>query len=144
MKFKFINFSYPYELLMIEDDGWPEVPCPLPYSNLPDGEYMIRGNQKEHRKNYWKVEGVWFLTSESTKDNGHYLCDAERYALYPQKPESFWKKLDEVPWKCLTKYWQRALYGYQFNMDLRKSSRRNRKDWMHLFDDLDLEEEEEE
>lgn len=123
MKFKFINFSYEVDLLMVEDNSWEIVPCPLPYSNLPDGEYLIRGPAKEHRKCYWKVEDVWFLTENITKDNGHHMCDAARYLLFPQQSESFWKNLKAVPWKCLSKYWQRALWGYEFSMQLRETGR---------------------
>lgn len=130
MKFKFINSPYERDLLMIEADNLEEVPNPLPYSNLPNGEYMIRGNKKGHRKEYWKIEGKWFLISSVEKDNGHYMCDATEYALYPQKPESFWKSLKSVHWKCLSKYWRRALYGYTFHMELRESSRRMAKDWI--------------
>ena len=122
MKFKFISFYHEYEIEELEED-FEEVSNPLPYSNLPDGEYMIRGNKKGHRKEYWKIENKWFLISTVDKDNGHYMCDAAAYTLYPQKPESFWKKLSEVHWKCLSKYWRRALYGYQFHMQLREQYR---------------------
>lgn len=122
MKFKFINFHHEYEIEELEED-FKEVPSPLPYLNLPNGEYLIRGSHKGHRKEYWKSGEYWFLVSHSEKDNGHYMCDATTYALYPQKPESFWKKLSEVHWKCLSKYWRRALYGYQFHMELREQSR---------------------
>lgn len=63
------------------------------------------------------------------------MCDATEYALYPQKPESFWKKLSEVPRNCLSEYWRRALYGYQFHMELRESSRNMSKQRMHIFDE---------
>lgn len=131
MKFKFLNFQ---NQLTKEDllEDFKEVSAPLPYKNLPDGEYLIRGDKAQHRKTYWKSGDCWVLVSESTKDNGHFMCDATSYKLYPQLSEKEWKALSEVPFKCLNKYWQRALYGYMFEMDLRKMSRSKAKDFLNF------------
>ena len=129
MKFKFINFQYPFTKEELLED-FQEVECPLPYKNLPDGEYLIRGDKAQHRKKYWKSENSWFFVDESTRDNGHFMSEATTYKLYPQLSEKEWAALSAVPFKCLSRYWQRALCGYRFDMELREMSRKIMKDFL--------------
>jgi hypothetical protein len=131
MKFKFLNFQYHFTQEELLED-FMEVECPLPYSNLPDGEYLIRGDKAEHRKKYWKSGDCWVIVDESTRDNGHFMCEAATYKLYPQLSEKEWAALSAVPFKCLSRYWQRALYGYGFDMELRDMGRKMAKDFLKL------------
>lgn len=129
MKFKFINFRNEFtEEDLLED--FNKVEAPLPYKNLPNGEYLIRGDKAEHRRMYWKSGDCWVIVSESTRDNGHFMCDASTYKLYPQLSEKEWEALSAVPFKCLNRYWQRALCGYRFDMELRDLGRKMAKDFL--------------
>lgn len=118
--FKFVprDFSY-YDLA----DDFKPVPNPLPYQNLPDGEYLIRGNVREHRTEYWKEGEVWYLVSEVTRDNGHYLCDSSTYMLFPSLPEKEWKRILAIPYKRFSKVWQRHIFGYKHWLELRRIKR---------------------
>ena len=111
IKFKFISptFEYPTKWLDME---FKRVVNPLPYQNLPDGEYLIRGNKKEHRTEYWKYHNIWYLVHESKKDNGHYVTDCTRYMLFPILSDREWDTIRKVGWKRLTKLWRRYLSGY--------------------------------
>jgi len=122
-KFKFLNFGY--EPDVDEFDGeFTVVSNPTPYDNLPDGEYTIRGNKQYHKKEYWKNNNIWYFIHSDTFDNGQYWCDAEKFLLFPNLSEKEWDVLNNPIIKNkLTKYWKRALYGRNFWMQLRKSSR---------------------
>lgn len=122
-KFKFLNFSYTPDADEFTDE-FTEVSNPTPYNNLPDGEYIVRGNKQFHRKEYWKNHNTWYFINEYTYDNGHYMCDAEKYLLFPNLSENEWDALNNPIIKNkLTKYWKRALYGRNFWMNLRNTSR---------------------
>lgn len=108
MKFKFQNRQFYGD----EIEDFKKVINPLPYYNLPDGEYLIRGSIKEHRKIYWKYKDNWYLIEDVRKDNGHYYCDSTTYMLFPILSEKEWINIRNVGWKRLNKVWQRHLFGY--------------------------------
>jgi len=118
-KFKFISreFYWGHEELL---EDFTLVNNPLPYQNLPDGEYMIRDSSKGHRKEYWKHEDKWYLVEDVTKDNGHYYCDSRTYMLFPMLSEREWDNIEKVGWKRLNKVWQRHLMGYLHWKDLNR------------------------
>ena len=99
------------------------VDNPSPYNNLPDGEYLIRGNKKSYSKEYWVKGNIWYLVNEQTYDNGRYICDAAKYELFPSLSEKQWQILYSVPYKCLSKTWQRYLEGHWQWMRLRDLKR---------------------
>jgi hypothetical protein len=109
MKFKFINKQF---LEFTDLENYPLVENPLPYKNLPDGEYLIRGTVKAQRKVYWKFGTKWYLIEDVLKDNGHYYCDSTQYMLFPILSEKEWVNIRKVGWKKLNKVWQRHLFGY--------------------------------
>ncbi len=129
MKFKYISFEITHSIEDLKED-FKLCENPLPHNNLPDGEYMIRGNKKSHRTKYWVVNNNWFLVNSSTKDNGHFYCDANVYQLFPNKSQKEWENLKKIPFKCLSKYWQRALIGYINYQDCRKLRRGIIKDFL--------------
>ena len=101
-------------------------PNPTKYSKVPDGIYHIRGDKNHYAKYYHVFNNVWYLMENKTKDNGHYYCEAATYELFPPLSEKEWDIMNAIPYKRLTKYWQRARYGYNFYMELRATSRRAR------------------
>ena len=121
MKFKYVTHNRDFEDWELED--FVVVDSPLSYKNLPDGEYLIRGNKKEHRKEYYKYKDKWYLIHESTKDNGHFTCDATEYMLFPMLPEKEWELLNKIPYNRLNKLWQRWRSAHQHWLDLIKIRR---------------------
>lgn len=121
VKFKFLNFSIPIEY--IDTDDFLEVENPIGLDNLPDGEYMVRGDKKGQRKEYWHLNNGWFLVANVLRDNGHYYCDSTKYLLFPSLPEKDWEHVEKVGWKRLNKEWQRHLQAYHHWLDLRKITR---------------------
>jgi len=99
------------------------VPNPLPYENLPNGEYLIRGNKKSHSKEYWMFENVWYLVATTTEDNGHYLVISSTYHLFPSLPTSEYEELSKHI-NRLSELWQRHVYGFNFWMDMRDQTRK--------------------
>jgi len=124
-KFKYLKGRGDYE--KFETEFYTKVDNPLPYKKLPYGKYLIRGDKKDHRKEYINTKKGWYLTSESVRDNGHYTCDAARYLLFPNLPEATWDSIRNAGYKRLNKYWQRALAGHDFWIELRELRRNNRK-----------------
>jgi hypothetical protein len=125
-RFKFVNNKIINNLTfeeLLED--FIEVENPLPYNNLPNGTYHIRGNKKDHAKYYFVKDNRWFLTEDKTRDNGHYMCEATTYNLFPSLPEKRYQNLQTV-YKCLSPVWKRYVYGYFFWKELREL-RRNMK-----------------
>lgn len=112
IKFKFQNKNSVCEF--DEDDLYFHqiTDSPLPYNNLPEGEYMIRGNKKGQRKKYHKVKDKWYLIENVIKDNGHYYSDSSTYMLFPILSEKEWDNIKKVDWKRLNKLWQRHYFGY--------------------------------
>lgn len=127
-----IKFKYQECLNYDYDDlcGYEKTKNPLPYKNLPNGYYLIRGNKKEHRKKYLKQGNNWYLLDDVTKDNGQYYCDSNTYNLFPSLPEKEWLKIKNVGFKRLNKVWQRHLYGYLLWCDLRNLSKEIKLDWL--------------
>lgn len=122
-KFKYIPLVVQYDLLDLEED-FDKADNPFPqFPNLPEGEYLIRGNKSAHRKKYWKVSGEWYLIEDVTKDNGHYNCDSSTYNLFPSLPDKEWQKIEQIGFRRLNKVWQRHLYGYNQWMHLRELRR---------------------
>jgi len=120
IKFKFLHFSLPEEYIDLGEynEYYKEVDNPIGIQNLPNGEYMIRGNKKGHRKEYYHINNTWFLVSDVTKDNGHNICDATRYMLFPSLPEKQWNAISKAGWRRLNKTWQRYLFAYYHWQDL--------------------------
>jgi hypothetical protein len=134
MKFKFINREF--DDLEELREFFKEVECPLPFENLPNGEYMIRGDKKSYRKEYFNSNGIWFLVENVTKDNGHYMCDAAEYLLFPQLSEKEWALLNKVPYKTLNKVWQRNLCGYNTYMGWKKLREDTKKSFLSFYREL--------
>lgn len=95
---------------------------PTPYDNLPNGEYLIRGNKKSHSKEYWVFENVWYLVATTIKDNGHWYCISAKYNLFPMLPLKEYEELTKHV-NRLSELWQRNVYGFNCWLDLRSSSR---------------------
>ena len=131
-KIKFKSFTANYDHIELMHD-FKKIANPTSYKNLPDGEYLIRGDKKGHSKKYWVKDNIWYLTENKTKDNGHYFCDAATYTLFPQLSEKEWELMNKIPYKRLSKYWQRARFGYNFYMELRASRRRTRKELIKFY-----------
>ena len=117
-KFKYLPHGLPIEFLEEEEMG-KKVKCPLPYKNLPNGEYLIRGAKKEHRKIYYKINKKWYLIEDVTKDNGHNTVDSTKYGLFPSLPEKEWVTIEAAGYARLNKLWQRHLGAYKHWCDLR-------------------------
>ena len=103
---------------------------PSSYISVPDGEYHIRGEKKNHAKYYHVYNNIWYLMKNKTKDNGHYLCDAGTYLLYPNLSEKEWELLNKVDYKKLAPVWRRYRYGYNHFMELRELGRGIRKQFL--------------
>lgn len=119
-----------------DEDLFPhreKVAPPLPYGNLPQGRYVLRGKSKAHRKAYYYTGSVWYLTEDVTQDNGHYLCDAAIYELFPPLSEKEWDALRSVPYKCLSKTWRRYLSGHDLYMEFRNTSREAKRASIEFF-----------
>jgi hypothetical protein len=121
-KLKFISASKWWKHEELSKD-FEVVPNPTKYNNLPNGEYHIRGNKKNHAKYYWVLDNIWYLTETKTKDNGHHLCEAGTYQMFPPLSEKEWEYINKIPRKMLTKNWRRLRYGHNHWMDLREISR---------------------
>lgn len=131
-KFKFLNNQYSNleELLNDCKIFATEVKNPIGVLNLPIGEYMIRGNKKGQRKEYFHFGNeIWYLFSNIEVDNGYYLCDSYKYKLYPELPEKEWNKIRSC-YKYLTPLWKRHLYGHDQWLELRKLSRDIHKNFL--------------
>ena len=122
IKFKFIHRDFWGDEETLRED-FKTVDVPLPYKNLPDGEYLIRGNKKNHRKKYYKVADTWFIVQDRTTDNGQYDCDSTEYELFPSLPQKEWDKIEQAGYKRLNKVWKRHLAGYLFWLRLREIRR---------------------
>ncbi len=117
--FKYISRKF-YNEEDLEND-YTQVTCPIPYNRFfPDGEYLIRGNKKEHRKEYYCCNNKWFLVEDIEKDNGHYYCDSNIYMLFPILSHKEYERMRKVGFKKLNKVWQRNITGYFNWLNLRK------------------------
>ncbi|MCK9416573.1 hypothetical protein M0Q97_07960 [Candidatus Dojkabacteria bacterium] len=128
-KIKFLNFDYIPEIDDLLEEGYIIVENPTTLSNVPDGEYLIRGDKKDHANEYYVINNMWILISTTTKDNGHYYCRAGTYQLFPNLPEKDWKQLNKV-WTKLSPYWKRAVAGRNHYMEIRKIRRNIKKDFL--------------
>lgn len=133
IKFKFINNRYSNLEDLLEDckNFSTEVENPIGVLNLPVGDYMIRGNKKGQRKEYFHFGNeVWYLISNVEEDNGHYMCDSYIYKLYPELSEKEWDKI-RSSYKYLTPLWKRHLSGHDQWLDIRRMLRNIRKSFLH-------------
>jgi len=121
-RFKFIRRSFVNYSFADLGDDFRLVENPLPYDNLPNGEYQIRGNKKDHAKYYWVKDNKWFLTEDKIKDNGHFQCEAGTYQMFPSLPDKKYKELRKN-YKYLSHVWQRYVYGYFHWKELREIGR---------------------
>ena len=125
-KFKYIPREFYYheydELQYLN-----KVCCPIISNreNYPDGEYLIRGNKKSHRKKYYCVNNQWYLVEDVKKDNGHYNCDSYVYMLFPMSKHSEYLELRKH-YDKLTPFWKRSVNGYFGWLEITKL-RRNTK-----------------
>ncbi len=124
-KIKYLNFTVNWQHSHLLDD-YLIVDNPTIWNNLPDGEYLIRGNKKDHSTEYWVKDNIWYLVSITTKDNGHYYCNAGIYQLFPILPEKEWEQLNKVASK-LSSYWKRSVAGRNHYMDIRQMTRSIKK-----------------
>lgn len=130
VKFKFLHKDFWEKDYPFLYKDFVKVENPIGIPNLPRGEYMIRGNQKSHRKEYYHLGNeIWLLIEDVIKDNGHYFCDAATYELFPNLPEKEWDKIRSCA-KYLNRDWQRKLSGHDFWMDLRRLTREMKKDFL--------------
>ena len=106
-------------------DDFKIVPNPTVYDNLPNGEYLIRGNKKDHSKEYWVYENVWYQTSDTTVDNGHSYCIAGTYQMFPNLSNSQWEVLNKT-YRYLKPIWQRMVLGHNHWVDCREIGRNTR------------------
>ena len=127
-KIKYLNFDYNREHSELSDD-FDIVKNPTEFNNLPDGEYLIRGDKKNYSKEYWVKDNIWYLVSVTTIDNGHYYCNAGTYQLFPNLPEKEWDLLNKVVTK-LSPYWKRAVYGRNQFMSIRELRRDIKKSFL--------------
>lgn len=95
--------------------------APLPYNNLPNGIYLIRGDKKFHRKRYYKINDTWFLIENRTTDKGQYNSDSYTYELFPSLPQKEWDMIRNAGYSRLNNVWRRHLAGYKLWNELRKS-----------------------
>jgi len=125
-RFKFIHRPL-VNVLSIDDlrDDFIEVDNPLPYNNLPNGEYQIRGNKKNHAKYYYVKDNHWFLTEDKIKDNGHYMTESATYQLFKPLSDKEYLNLKKC-YKFLNKHWRRNVLGYFFWKELRETKRNSR------------------
>jgi hypothetical protein len=128
-KIKYLNFDYEMDHSDLLED-FKVVENPTKWNNLPNGEYLIRGDKKEHSVEYWVKDNIWYLVSTTTKDNGHYYCNAAKYQLFPNLPEKEWETLNKV-WSKLSPYWKRAVAGRNQYMSLREIRREIHKSFLN-------------
>lgn len=127
IKFKFINRDFNYRENF---DCYIKVDNPIGVKDLPAGEYMIRGNKKSYRKEYFHIgNDVWYLVDDVKKDNGHYMYDSERYMLFPNLSEKEWGKIGSC-YPYLSPLWKRNFIGYSNYMDLRQMVRDIKKNFI--------------
>jgi hypothetical protein len=130
-KFKYIPFRYQHEIQDLKEE-FPIVKNPFGM-NMKNGEYLIRGDKKSHSRKYWVIDNVWFLISDTKKDNGHYDCIAGKYHLFPSLSEKEWDLLNKpLVFKKLSPYWKRAVLGRNHWMSLREIGRDVRKSFLQF------------
>ena len=132
-KLKYLNFEYDF-IIKDFDLHYEIVNNPTIYSsNLPNGEYLIRGDKKNHSKEYYHYNGKWWLIRETTedKDKRNYYFDAFRFNLYPNLSEKEWELLNKCKNK-LSPYWKRAIEGRNLFMEFRKNNRGMEKRFFKL------------
>lgn len=103
-KIKFLNFQYDIlEWTIIEtfiEQGYSIVDNPTPYSNPPEGHYLIRGDSKYDYKQYYFVKNIWLLHPKS-----YISCD---FRSFPSLPERDWNMMNKMR-NRLSPLWQRYL-----------------------------------
>ena len=120
---KYLKRNYIANDLDINPKESGEVPNPTHYKNLPDGEYLLRGDKKDHFKEYVVINNIWYLTKNITTNNGDVLYRIVTYELFPNLPEKEWNILNKVV-KKLTPYWQKIIYSRNVYLEKRKMLRR--------------------
>lgn len=99
-----------------------QVENPIQIDGLPDGEYMVRGIKKFHHKRYVKNGNKWYLLEDVVKDNGHFICNATHYNLFPSLSKPEWDNIGRVLNK-LKPIWVRYYYAYKHWEELRSLGR---------------------
>jgi len=102
---------------------------PTSYTNIKNGEYLIRGDKKNHSKSYYVVDNIWYLRSETTEDKGQSILIAANYQLFPSLRDNDWSELNKH-YKRLSNYWKRAVDGRKHWMDLREIRRDVKKTFL--------------
>jgi len=129
-KFKYLPVSFnKYFIEDLKDEY--VVDCPLDYNNLPDGEYLIRGEEKYHRNIYIKYKNKWYLTEKNTKQD-YKIVDLVKYDLLPRISEKQWNEIKHIPYKCLNKDWKDYRLAYDYWYSMRYNSRELRKRFLNI------------
>lgn len=97
--------------------------------NIPSGQLHIRGNKKEKYTEYLISNGVWYLTCDINKFNGHRSSIDAEFFLHPSLSDKEWKELNKFSDK-LSRLWRRRLDSYNCYMELRKIERDIKKDFL--------------
>lgn len=127
-KIKFIpkKFDFFWKELLIKDFGQP-VNNPINYEFQNTGELYIRGDKKEHYKEYWITDHGVFLIKDIKKYNGHKLSIIEKFNLYPTLPHKEYLVLNTpYVYNKLTLDWKNYVGAYFFNLELRNLRREAR------------------
>lgn len=104
--------------------------------NVSDGEYMIRGDQKDHKKYYYVWKGVWYLSDDVKKDNGHnFVLQATVYHSYPRFTRKEWELIDKLSKKHLNQQLLNHLYMWKYVQELRNIRRESLKFRLQLLKD---------
>lgn len=97
--------------------------------NIPSGQLHIRGDKKEQFIEYLILNGVWYLSCDIRKFNGHRSTIDAEFLLHPSLPDKEWKELNKFSDK-LSRLWRRRLDSYNCYMELRKIERDIKKDFL--------------
>lgn len=111
-------------------DDFSSVASPFSSSfrNLPEGEYLIRGNKESHSKEFWLHKGIWYLVADTNYDNGHSTAICSTYSLFPSLPQKDWELLSKpIVFRALSPLWKRYLGGYTLSESNRLASIELRK-----------------
>lgn len=122
-----------YGDILKEDFKLVDNPIPNLIEKVNDGEVYIRGNKKEHFKEYWVQNGNWYLVEDCTKFNGHEMTNITTFNLFPMLPHKEYITLkDPVVYSKLSYRWRLYVRGYFFWRELLNLKRNSRKMVMKL------------
>ena len=120
IRFKFINKEE--GILKSISKDFKEVSPPYPLKHTPNGEYLFRGNKKDHYKVYYVYNNHWYLTDDKTFDNGRKVIDAGVYEYFPKLGDKKYQELYKNI-KYLSKTWKYFVLGWYHYKDIEKLKR---------------------